>query len=268
MDQLARWAKANHFQGIELWGIHAKNLADNPTYNKDWLANYGLNTTMISDYLPLHAPEKTLYQATQQLCRLSQHWGAKKIRTFAGNKGSSETQPAERQQLITRLQKACHYLAEYGLTLIIETHPHTFADSVRSTLELINDVNCDNLKINFDVLHVWESKANVLDALQQLSPYIDHFHLKNVSAAEHLHVFSPPNVYSASGTREGMVPLFDGALDYENFFSYLYSCAKPTLWQNDASLEWFGPQSQATLSRDRYLIQQLQQSLGSLNNVS
>ncbi len=259
IDQLVSWAKANHFQGIELWGVHAKNLSDQPDYNKDWLANYELRATMISDYLPLSGPEDENFYKVELLSRLAKHWGAKKIRTFAGQKGSAETNTEERIALVKRLRLICDWLALHNLTLIVEIHPYTYADSVTSTQLLIDEVARENLKLNFDVLHVWESKANVIDALEQLRPHINHFHLKNISSAEFLTVFSPPNVYSASGSREGMVPVFDGAVDFREFIEHIYHHPDPSLIDIDTSLEWFGNNCKNILKHDRYLIQQCQQ---------
>lgn len=259
MEQIVSWAQHNHFQGIELWGIHAKNLSDQPNYNKNWLNSYGLTATMISDYLPLAISEKDIFYKVQLLIRLAKHWGAKKIRTFAGEKGSADTSNHERRELVQRLKLVCSWLAQHDMQLIIETHPNTFADSVASTELLFSEVNHDNLKLNFDVLHVWESKANVINALERLRPHINHFHLKNISSADFLHVFNPPNVYSASGSREGMTPLFEGAVNFKEFIEYLHDHSDPELATIDASLEWFGHNCKNTLMRDRYLVQQLKQ---------
>ncbi|MGH1542261.1 MAG: sugar phosphate isomerase/epimerase family protein [Arenicella sp.] len=259
IDQLANWAKNNYFQGIELWGVHAKNLSDQPHYNKNWLAKYGLQVPMISDYLPLAIPDKEAFYKIQLLSRLAKHWGAKKIRTFAGEKGSAETSAVDRKKLVKRLKALCESVAEHNLTLIIETHPNTFADTLKSTQQLLDEVNHDSLKLNFDVLHVWESKINEIEALEQLKPHIDHFHFKNISSEELLNVFSPPNVYSASGSREGMTPLFEGKINFKAFIQYLIEHQEPRFSEIDVSLEWFGNHSQKILRHDRYLIQQIQQ---------
>ncbi|AWB66126.1 sugar phosphate isomerase/epimerase [Saccharobesus litoralis] len=260
IEQLAHWAQANHFQGIELWGTHAKNLSSEPDYNQAWLATYGLKTTMLSDYLPLHASEPELRQQVELMCRLANHWGAKKIRTFAGKLASEQTTTEQFNSLVSALQQSCDWLAQYGLNLIIETHPNTFADTVAATQQLFAAVARDNLQLNFDVLHVWESKADVIPALEILKPYINHFHLKNVSSADLLDVFAPATVYSASGSREGIVPLFEGAVNYQSFLRYVNQHADSQIRNMEASLEWFGDHSKAILTRDRYLIQQLQQS--------
>lgn len=256
IEQIASWAKANHFQGIELWGAHAKNLAEDPAYDKKWLSKYGLRTTMISDYLPLLTNEQELYPKVQLLSRLARHWGASKIRTFAGGTASALSTAGERETLIKSLSNICDWLSSYGLNLVIEYHPDTYADTLASTLDLFQSVNSPNLRLNFDVLHVWESREDILESLQVLAPYIDHFHLKNISTREHLDVFSPPNVYSASGVRAGMVPLFEGQVDYNNFIRTIFS-EKKNLAHVDMSLEWFGNQSKNILKRDRYLIQQI-----------
>lgn len=259
IEQLASWAQGNHFQGIELWGVHAENLAEQPGYGKNWLRDYGLETSMISDYLPLQAPEQLLFDKVQLLSQLAKHWGAKKIRTFAGDKSSAETSPEERKRLAKTLRKVCKWLAPHELTLIVETHPHTFADTVDSTQQLIEEVAQENLKLNFDVLHIWESKADIMTAVDKLEQHINHFHLKNITSEDYLAVFSPPNVYSASGSREGIVELFNGAVNYHEFLEYIHSQPRSRLAEVDASLEWFGNQCQQTLKHDRYLINQLQQ---------
>lgn len=261
IDELANWAQANHFHALELWGIHAKNLADNGAYNKDWIQKMGLRISMLSDYLPLSGDIDHLQERVNELARLTRHWGAGKLRTFAGSKGSFETSSKEQQFLVSRLQQVCDWLSHHHLDLIIEVHPQTFADTVESTELLLREVDRPNIKLNFDVLHVWESGADIQAALDQLHCYISHFHFKNIRSAEFLDVFAPENVYAAAGSREGMTSLFDGAVDYRRFLKHLYNHPNKTLATMDASLEWFGHNSQKVINRDRYLIQQqLQQT--------
>ena len=134
----------------------------------------------------------------------------------------------------------------------------TYADSVASTIELFEGVNKKNLQLNYDVLHVWESGADIIASCELLVPYINHFHFKNISSSKHLSVFAPDNVYAAAGSREGMVPIFDGAVDYQGFIEYLYS--KPQLRSIDSSLEWFGNNCKNVLSHDRYKLQKMSQA--------
>ncbi|WP_391559050.1 sugar phosphate isomerase/epimerase family protein [Robertmurraya sp.] len=245
LDEIARWAKQQGFHGIELWGIHAKNIEEHSYYGKEWLHSLGLETSMLSDYLPLDAPIPVLREQMQRLSSLAKHWGTKKIRVFSGQKGSAEYSNLERIELVTRLKLLCKMAESEGQQLLLETHPNTFTDHPKSTLELLLETNHPNLRINFDVLHVWESGANPIDAFQLLYRYISHFHFKNISSRLELGVFSPDNVYRPSGNRKGMVSIFEGEVDYRAFLK-----AASNKMDIEASLEWFGSNPKEILKQD------------------
>ncbi|QPQ31268.1 sugar phosphate isomerase/epimerase family protein [Lysinibacillus sp. JNUCC 51] len=245
IDQLAQFAKTQGFQGIELWGVHAKNLADELHYGADWLSSYGLETSMLSDYLPLEAPVSVMMAETERLSSLARRWGTNKIRTFVGKKGSLDTSSKEREELIFRLRMLCDYLESKGQYLLVETHPNTLTDNLPSTMQLLEETNHSSLRVNFDVLHIWESGMDPIVAVKQLRPYISHFHFKNIASRSQLGVFAPNNVYAAAGSREGMVPLFEGAVDYNEFLAEVGSTVEV-----DASLEWFGSNVKSILAND------------------
>lgn len=67
-------------------GSSRKNLKSSASYNKEWLQEYDLHVSMISDYLPLHLSAPELIKVTRELSQLANRWGTKKIRTFAGQK--------------------------------------------------------------------------------------------------------------------------------------------------------------------------------------
>jgi 3-dehydroshikimate dehydratase len=252
IEELARWAQTHGFQGIELWGAHAKNLALQPEYGAEWLHRFGLNVSMLSDYLPLESTTSEIEAKLDLLSRLARHWGAKKLRTFAGRVASGSARSAERRAVVDGLRLACETLGAQGLLLLVETHPHTLADSAASTLRLLSEVNHPALRVNFDVLHLWEAGDEPMAALSLLRSHVAHFHLKNVSSRELLSVFAPANVYSAAGSRRGMVPLFEGAFDYRAFLQELASDRRL-----EASLEWFGEDVKNVLDHDREALHEL-----------
>lgn len=245
IDQIAHYAQKNGFQGIEIWGVHAKNLAEDIHYGSEWLSSYNLETTMLSDYLPLDAPLPVLMTEMQRLCALAHRWGTKKIRTFAGTKGSADISRLERIELVSRMKMLCKMAEAEGQMLLVETHPNTLTDNPSSTLQLIEETDHSALRVNFDVLHIWESGVDPIFALKQLRPYISHFHFKNIQSRSQLGVFAPNNVYAAAGSREGMVSLFEGAVDYRMFLR-----EASNLMEMDASLEWFGPNVKDILTKD------------------
>ena len=251
LERIASWAKAHQFDAIELWGVHAKNLQQSSDFTPECLAEKGLSVSMVSDYLPLDGDLEVALASAKLLCTITRSWGAKKLRTFSGNKPSAGMSVAERTACTNRLREYCKIAADYGIDLVVETHPNTLADTLESTLNLIEDVNHPALRINFDVIHVWEMGSDPVFALNQLTPLIKHMHFKNITQRHLLNVFNPGNVYAPAGSREGMTPLFNGEYDFKQFLTYLMKESNVP-WQNmDASLEWFGPDVFTTLDNDR-----------------
>lgn len=58
LGEIASFARTSGFDGIELWGAHARSLSTHKDKHADWLDDYGLTVPMISDYLPLKAMKK------------------------------------------------------------------------------------------------------------------------------------------------------------------------------------------------------------------
>lgn len=258
LECIASWAKAHQFDAIELWGVHAKNLRQSSDFTPDRLAEQGLSVSMVSDYLPLDGDKDNSLESAKSLCKITHSWGAKKLRTFSGNKPSAEVSVEERAACIQRLREYCKVAADHGIYLVVETHPNTLADTFESTLKLIEEVNHPALRLNFDVIHVWEMGSDPIFALNQLAPLIEHMHFKNITQRKLLNVFNPGNVYAPAGSREGMTPLFKGEYNFNQFLAYLMKDSGMP-WKNmDASLEWFGPDVFATLDHDRKELEKLE----------
>tara|TARA_B100000809_G_scaffold256313_1_gene296087 strand:+ start:864 stop:1772 length:909 start_codon:yes stop_codon:yes gene_type:complete len=267
IQQIACWAAANNFSRIELWGIHAKNLI-NSDYKPlrvdnslglnapiEHPSDLGLPISMVSDYLPLSGRQDIAVEKTVNLCELSNFWNCSKLRTFAGDKGSIDISVDERKQWTMRLRNLCEIAADHGIKLVAETHPNTLTDTLASTLQLLEEVDHSALKINFDVIHVWEAGDNPQTAFMQLQDLIVHMHLKNIEKHSMLDVFKPGNVYAPAGSRDGIVNLFDGAFDFKSFLRFVDENSKLELNSLDTSLEWFGHNTLETLQSDCSAVQ-------------
>ena len=246
LDEIAAFARANGFDGIELWGVHARSLEHRPERNGEWLAGFGLGVPMVSDYLPLEADPVELRRRMFALVRLARRWQARKIRTFAGSKASARTDTEERRLIATRLRELSALAANHGLSLLAETHPNTLADCGGSTLQLLEDVDHPAFGINFDTLHVWEGGDDPTAFHRLVRPHVRHYHFKNIRSRADLSVFEPTNVYAPAGRRDGMTRLFEGALDYAPFLEEFSGDATV-----EASLEWFGADCLDVLRHDR-----------------
>ncbi|WEZ85091.1 TIM barrel protein [Rhizobium sp. 32-5/1] len=224
-------------------------MAQQPDRNADLLSAFGLSVPMISDYLPVDADRLTLERQATDVCRMARRWRAGKIRTFAGNRASASVSAEERRSIARRLRDICAITADFGIHLLVEIHPNTLADTAASTLELIDAVDHPFFAINFDTLHVWEGGDDPVAVHRTMKPFIRHYHLKNIRDRSDLDVFEPANVYAASGRREGMTPLFQGAVDYMRFLGEISDDP-----ETEVSLEWFGPNCMDVLRKDRRAI--------------
>lgn len=247
---IVQFAYENGFEGIELWGTHAQNLymQERETTEReiDYLKDKNLEVTMISDYLDISLLanfQKTM-EKCEQLVTLANWFNTNKIRTFAGQKGSEDFSEQERKEYVKRIRMICDLFAQHNMYVLLETHPNTLTDTLPSTLKLLEEVNHPYLKINLDFLHIWESGADPIDSFQRLKPWIQHYHFKNISSAEYLHVFEPNNVYAAAGSRIGMVPLFEGIVNYDEIIREVRDT------DHFASLEWFGHNAKDILKEE------------------
>lgn len=249
-DSLIQFANEHRYEGIELWGTHAYSLY---THDQDQtldqvqkMQQQGINIPMISDYLDIDTNviyEKSMDKLTR-LIQLAEWFGAKYIRTFAGQKPSTLVSIEERKKLVQRLRAFGDRCKERGVHLLIETHPRTLADELKSALSLMHEINHENVGLNLDFLHLWENGADPVHCYHSLKPWVKHFHLKNISSTKHLSVFQPENVYSSNGNRDGMVHLGRGAIDYESIIREIAET------DGYASLEWFGTQPLSVLREE------------------
>ncbi|MFA2808167.1 sugar phosphate isomerase/epimerase family protein [Bacillus mycoides] len=247
---IVQFAYENGFEGIELWGTHAQNLymQERETTEReiDYLKDKNLEVTMISDYLDISllADFQKTMEKCEQLVTLANWFNTNKIRTFAGQKGSEDFSGQERKEYVERIRMICDLFAPHNMYILLETHPNTLTDTLPSTLKLLEEVNHPYLKINLDFLHIWESGADPVDSFHRLKPWIQHYHFKNISSAEYLHVFEPNNVYAAAGSRVGMVPLFEGIVNYDEIIREVRDT------DHFASLEWFGHNAKDILKEE------------------
>ncbi|MBK5473846.1 MULTISPECIES: sugar phosphate isomerase/epimerase family protein [Bacillus] len=247
---IVQFAYENGFEGIELWGTHAQNLymQERETTEReiDYLKDKNLEVTMISDYLDISllADFQKTMEKCEQLVTLANWFNTNKIRTFAGQKGSEDFSEQERKEYVERIRMICDLFAPHNMYILLETHPNTLTDTLPSTLKLLEEVNHPYLKINLDFLHIWESGADPVDSFHRLKPWIQHYHFKNISSADYLHVFEPNNVYAAAGSRIGMVPLFEGIVNYDEIIREVRDT------DHFASLEWFGHNAKDILKEE------------------
>lgn len=249
-QEISSFARKHRFDGIEMWGIHGERLYEHARHATELelstLRREHIHISMLSDYLNIddESEFRNTVERCDRLIQLAVWLGSPRIRTFAGQKSSKAISKAERERYIERLLVLCDRCSKSGVQLIVEIHPGTLADSLSSTMELLHEVGKDKLRLNFDVMHVWEFGGDIMEHYEALEKWVDYFHLKNVTSANDVGLFEPENVYAASGKRQGMSRLRDGIIDYCEVLKRIENrdCY--------AALEWFGPDPLKVLEQE------------------
>lgn len=269
---LIRFAKDAGYQGIELWGVHARSMAqaspERAAALVEELYASGLSINMISDYLRVaeggdseesvrcaeEADGKELDRKLGEWLHLGLLYRTRHVRLFAGGKASAAAPEEYKERTCRMLQRAAEELMKEDMVLVIETHPNTLADTLESTEWLLQKLDMPNVRINLDILHLWESGTPPMEAYDALQEDVYHLHLKNISAASHLQVFEPNNVYSPFGSRQGIVALGEGAIPYKPLLQHLSKISA----HQGLSMEWFGERPFHYLKEEREWLRQLE----------
>jgi len=112
------------------------------------------------------------------------------------------------EKLWSVLVESCAFTADvskaYDKTVIMEPRIGEVICSVDSMIRLINDVNKDNFKANFDTGHICAQRENIPLALKKLEGNFANFHLSDNIPSDTNHL-----------------PIGDGSIDWDEFFRVL-----------------------------------------------
>jgi 3-dehydroshikimate dehydratase len=108
--------------------------------------------------------------------------------------------------------------AEYDVTLCVENHANTLADTPESTEKLLTEVGRDNVGLILDFTNFWEvEETPPLALIDRFYPWIKHIHAKNAEMFDS--DISPYRYVMEEGhdlvqEDAGIRTLADGELDY------------------------------------------------------
>lgn len=129
-----------------------------------------------------------------------------------------ETAGEERTKLLDRLQTVARVFADAGIQLGFETGQ----ESAETLEEVLNELNADNVGVNFDPANmVLYDKDEPVAALERLLPHVLQIHVKDATRT------------STRGTWGAEVPVGSGDVDWVGFCRVLQSHG----WQGDLIVE-------------------------------
>lgn len=104
--------------------------------------------------------------------------------------GSVEISPKSKEEKLICLYKNLNAIIKIAekseILLLIEPlnslkdHKNYFLDNFQITLELVQSINSENLKILYDIYHMQIMEGNILETIQKYHQFIGYIHLANV----------------------------------------------------------------------------------------
>lgn len=120
--------------------------------------------------------EKQLHTDLPKTCELSRRMGCPLIILF----GFLREEGQNEQAVVERLQEAGKIAAEYDLKLAIENEPGSFCDTGEATAAIIEQVNLENVGINWDPGNAVSSgEAAFPIGYRAVKPYLLNVHIKD-----------------------------------------------------------------------------------------
>ena len=186
-EKLERIKQAG-FKFIEFWDWRDKDF--------ELIINSGLKVTNFSgnrvSSLTLDSKEKIIQEVNASID------AAKKLKCkhimllsdVLENDGSVKINSISSEKKFLRLYDNLRTLAEIAeerdTKLVIEPlntlkdHKNYYLDNFQKTLELIQSINSEHLKILYDIYHMQIMEGNILETLQKYHQFIGYIHIANV----------------------------------------------------------------------------------------
>jgi len=176
------------YDAIEIWGRHLKGYETSLRKIREILEKRKIKVSMISPYFDFTNNRRSWIKSIEEAKRMitfAVELESPLIRCFTGQIGSEYVTDRQWENGVEGIKHFAELAKEEGITIAIETHPNTLADTISSTLKLIEEVNMENVKINLDIYNIWEQEQkSPLEIIEALYPHTVYIHTKNADLKE------------------------------------------------------------------------------------
>jgi 3-dehydroshikimate dehydratase len=168
----------------------------------------------------------------EQVLETAVELGAPVIRIWAGELGADRADAEYRQRVGNDISRACALSAQQGLSVSLEYHPGTLADTAESTRQLLQAVGASNLLTNWQP-RVGAPVAEGLAEIEALRADLGNIH-----------------VFHWSSDAQTRLPLRAGDAEWEAYLRAVASDPRRRPRQRVASLEFVKDDDESQLVED------------------
>lgn len=168
------------FDGVEPWGKpdHTPDPFDPDVVKKasDAVTARGLEVAQYGSYA--NPTDEAFAQQVEDALTAAELYKTDMIRVWGGNCGSADAAEDQWTLAIDGFKTFCDKAADKGMALAVEMHGNRLSDTVDGCVRLIEGVQRDNFRMNFQPMFT-DTPEQTLDAAQQIAPFVSTVHAQN-----------------------------------------------------------------------------------------
>lgn len=169
------------FDGVELWGRepHLPEVFDETRMRatKKLLQTHKVTPYVLGSYLRLGATKDDGIELGDTL-HIARWLRTPLVRVWASDVGSAEASEEVWTAVIDDARNAADRAAKLELTLVVEMHAGTVADTAQGAVRLMKEVGRDNFRLNYQV-SAHDDGQSPEERLQATLPWVSHVHAQN-----------------------------------------------------------------------------------------
>jgi len=235
------------FQGIEIWG-REPHISEEYDKNRVLAAarmvqERDLVVPVFGSYLRFGATGNDEHVVLKDALQIAAGLGAPIVRVWASDVGSAEATESIWQRTIDEAGEAAARASKMGLSLAVEMHGNSLADTGASARRLLDAVSADNFGVNFQPSSKQRDET-VLERMERVLPSVMHVHAQNYAPLE------------PGSDRVERVALSEGSVDYAPLFGLL----RDSGYEGFASVEFCAsgnPDKREAITRDYQYLRSL-----------
>lgn len=179
-EQVLDLAVSAGFDGVEPWGkpphIPDPFDADVVRGTADAVRSRGLEVAQYGSYA--NPTEDDFEQQMVDALAIAKIYQTGKIRVWVGSCGSAEATDDQWASAIEGFTTFCDRAADANLELVVEMHNNRLSDTVEGCLRLVEGVQRDNFRMNFQPMFT-DTPETILNAAQEIAPFVSTVHAQN-----------------------------------------------------------------------------------------
>lgn len=171
------------FDGVEIWGRepHVPEKFDETRLRatRKQLESTHLTPMVLGSYLRLGATrnDANAVQLADTL-HVARWLKTSLVRVWMSDVSSRAASAEVWSRAITQAQQACDQAAKLGLTLVAEMHSATLADTAKSAVRVVHEVDRPNFRLNYQIATATDGQTPE-ERLEMVLPWVAHVHAQN-----------------------------------------------------------------------------------------